>query len=179
MKMPQLTPEDVDFLIESEQSLLDDLQAFVAAIRSLPIQERMKYIKKYQRVYGNTKSEKAITQRLFNRIVDGNYSIKQISYIATAVRELVMNGAYRISNVSEETKDIIARRQHCCCAICGDKLRSDKQADHKVPRSIIGEHWGNANLQVLCQRCNSPLVKSTTVGLQPRFVTAMRNSRTL
>lgn len=174
MKQPQLRPEDVDFLIENERPLLDDLYAFARAIRTTTIQDRMKYVVKYQNAYENHKREKEITQRVFNRVVAGNYSIKQISYIATAVQELIMTGKYKYKTVTAATKDIVAHRQHYRCAICGEMLKDDVEADHKVPRVIIGEHWGDANLQILCHTCNQD-VKATTVGMQSRLATVMKN----
>ena len=177
MKKPKLEVEDIDFLIENERSLLDALIVFRAVILSPDSkEERMKYIRKYQVAYGNSKSEKAITQRMFNRIVGGNYSIKQISYIATAVQELVMDGCYQEADFSEDVRERIASSQNYCCSMCGKRQNTKLLTiDHKIPKSVIGEHFGDANLQMLCHDCNCK-VKRTTIGLQHRFVIAMRNS---
>ena len=178
MRKLQLRAEDIDFLLDNERSLLDSIIVFKAAILSSDNKaERMRYIRMYQKAYGNTKREKAITQRVFNHIVGGNYSIKQISYIATAVRELIMCGEYQKDVVPIETKEKIAASQEYCCAICGETFEMKTlEIDHKIPQSVIGTHFGEANLQVLCHKCNSSRVKGTTIGLQSRFATAMRNT---
>ena len=178
MEKPQLKSGDIEFLIENERSLLDSLIVFRSVIRSPDSKaERMKYAQKYQRAYGNLKSEKAITQRLFNRVVGINYSIKQISYIATAVRELVMRGKYQRDDISIDQKSKIAASQNYICPICGKKFDlASLEIDHKIPFEVIGEHFGDENLQTLCRRCNQN-VKRSTIGLQTHFTIAMQNTR--
>lgn len=179
MKNPILTSGDVDFLIENEKSLLNSLIAFKAAILSQNSQElRMSYVGMYQAACGNEKREKAITQKMFNRIVGEHYSIKQISYVASAIQEIVMDGGYQKDRVATETKHKIILKQKHCCAICGRKFEEKAlQIDHKIPQCIIGAHLGTANLQALCHDCNSQKVKGITIGMQPLFVRAMRNTR--